>query len=531
MDDVYQTVIQEARKSLDQAKDDIADYLESHKDPAYLERIPSLLRDIHAGLSMTPLSRAASLVERCRLHIQVVWPDTQNQPQQSGLVHLADAITSVEYYLERLSDKGQGEIDAILEVAEESLQALEKESKGKPEKAPEENALPVFNLDDLAIVEDDKPILSAEDTQQAEDSLSESSLTVTKTIKPAVFSIDDPMEYTTDNDSEPDLIEFEFSTPSVPATTAPPSNNSHTELTLNPIPDSAPESLEISLEEETPLSLSQDDSSTARELSPEPSIAAPEQIDVDDDQLDDELLQVFIEEAGEVQQLLSVKIPHWQANTEDTEALKDIRRAFHTLKGSGRMVEANIVGELAWSVENMLNRLIDGSIQVGPVLHDLIGRVTALLPELIDDFSRQSQLLTPEVLLCMEQADALARGELVPITEEQADDTSENFFETVELKRNHRSSNRKRMFRSQSLFYLNQYCWNQNPLQMSQRSQRQSSRKLNPGRTTPMTSSCWLFFCLKHRFTCVLSMSLSKRSYPGEASARSVTRFSVRSIP
>ncbi|MGI9277378.1 MAG: Hpt domain-containing protein [Endozoicomonas sp.] len=436
MDDVYQAVIQEARKSLDQAKDDIADYLDSHKDPAYLERIPSLLRDIHAGLSMTPLSRAASLVERCRQHIQTVWPDTKNQPQQSGLVHLADAITSIEYYLERLSDKGQGEVEAILEVAEESLLALENDQEEEPEQAPVESALPVFKLDDLAIVKDDSPF-SVEQRQSqhqpVEGSTQETPPTVTIAQKSAVFSIDDPMENTTNDGSDSDLIEFEFSTSSI--STPAPSTPAETEPVLSPALVLAPESLEINLEEETPHLHSQDESGIFPETSPEPelSVSTSGQPEVNDDLLEDELLQVFIDEAGEVQQQLSVKIPHWQANSEDTEALKDIRRAFHTLKGSGRMVEANVVGELAWSVENMLNRLIDGSIHAGPVLHDLIGRVIALLPELIDDFSRQNQLLTPEVLLCMEQADALARGERVPITEEQADEASADFFESVEL--------------------------------------------------------------------------------------------------
>ena len=439
MDEVYQAVIQEACKSLDQVKDDIADYLDSHKDPAYLERIPSLLRDIHAGLSMTPLSRAASLVERCRLHIQAVWPDTKNQPQQSGLVHLADAITSIEYYLERLSDKGQGEIEAILEVAEESLLALENDQKEEPEQVPVESPLPVFQLDDLAIVDDIEPTLSFEqelsEKPSTEDSSQDSPPTVTIAKKPAVFSIDDPMDKAEEDSSEPDLIEFEFSTPSVPI--PEPSTPAETDTVLPQVLDIAPESLEISLEEETPLPQIQEESSVSPETSPAPelSVSISGQSEIDDDELEDELLQVFIEEAGEVQQLLSVKIPHWQANTEDTEALKDIRRAFHTLKGSGRMVEANVVGELAWSIENMLNRLIEGSIQAGSVLHDLIGRVIALLPELIDDFSKQSQLLTPEVLLCMEQADALARGELVPITEEQADEASEDFFESVKLEK------------------------------------------------------------------------------------------------
>ena len=40
-----------------------------------------------------------------------------------------------------------------------------------------------------------------------------------------------------------------------------------------------------------------------------------------------------------------------------------MRRAFHTLKGSGRVVGARRIGDFAWSVENLLNRVIDGTLE------------------------------------------------------------------------------------------------------------------------------------------------------------------------
>ena len=38
--------------------------------------------------------------------------------------------------------------------------------------------------------------------------------------------------------------------------------------------------------------------------------------------------------------------------------LLEIRRHFHTLKGSGRMIGAKSSAELAWTVEDTLNRVI-----------------------------------------------------------------------------------------------------------------------------------------------------------------------------
>ena len=55
---------------------------------------------------------------------------------------------------------------------------------------------------------------------------------------------------------------------------------------------------------------------------------------------------MFVEEAGEVLETIAEYLPQWRADTANKEALSEVRRAFHTLKGSGRMVRALVIGEL-----------------------------------------------------------------------------------------------------------------------------------------------------------------------------------------
>src|SRR5690606_15951482 len=93
------------------------------------------------------------------------------------------------------------------------------------------------------------------------------------------------------------------------------------------------------------------------------------------------------------------------------EALAEVRRAFHTLKGSGRMVRALIIGELAWAVENLFNRLLDRSIDATPAVHELVGEVVALLPELIDEFAAKAQRQRDDVDRLAASAHALSRGQ------------------------------------------------------------------------------------------------------------------------
>ncbi|MDZ7748052.1 MAG: Hpt domain-containing protein [Halofilum sp. (in: g-proteobacteria)] len=95
------------------------------------------------------------------------------------------------------------------------------------------------------------------------------------------------------------------------------------------------------------------------------------------DDVDDEIVDVFIEEAlGELDKI-NEHLPTWKANPEDQDALVVIRRAFHTLKGGGRLVGAELIGEFSWSMENMLNRVIDRSISASQPVFDTLDESSA----------------------------------------------------------------------------------------------------------------------------------------------------------
>lgn len=70
---------------------------------------------------------------------------------------------------------------------------------------------------------------------------------------------------------------------------------------------------------------------------------------------DRELLDVFLEEADEVLASITRDFKNCQKNRSDGVALVAMRRAFHTLKGSGRMVMLDEMSEVAWHLEQVLN--------------------------------------------------------------------------------------------------------------------------------------------------------------------------------
>ena len=88
--------------------------------------------------------------------------------------------------------------------------------------------------------------------------------------------------------------------------------------------------------------------------------------------VDSELLEIFLEEANEVLQTLNGAQAACRAQGDDKENQTVIRRAFHTLKGSGRMVGLTDFGEVAWELEQLMNGWLAEEKPASPDLLDVV---------------------------------------------------------------------------------------------------------------------------------------------------------------
>ncbi|GIX23286.1 MAG: hypothetical protein KatS3mg122_0517 [Caldimonas sp.] len=70
---------------------------------------------------------------------------------------------------------------------------------------------------------------------------------------------------------------------------------------------------------------------------------------------DDEMRAVFLEEAQEVMATAGAALDLLTRAPDDIEQLTTVRRSFHTLKGSSRMVGLHDFGEAAWACEQLYN--------------------------------------------------------------------------------------------------------------------------------------------------------------------------------
>src|SRR5690606_19338314 len=100
------------------------------------------------------------------------------------------------------------------------------------------------------------------------------------------------------------------------------------------------------------------------------------------DDIDDEIREVFLEELEEESANLGELLVSWRTAPENMEQLRSIRRVFHTLKGSGRLVGAKTLGEFSWKIESMLNRVLDGSRLASPAVVAVVDHAYDALPQL-----------------------------------------------------------------------------------------------------------------------------------------------------
>jgi chemosensory pili system protein ChpA (sensor histidine kinase/response regulator) len=442
-------LLRESRNTLEQVKSAIVNFIASQWETGEIEHVPGLLHSIRGGLALIPLDRVADMLASAERYVTDVLLGGKQIPDWKQLDTLADAVTSIEYYLERLAD-GIGENDSVLALAEssflelgfpvgeeptwkhpskvEDLAAVNNEAPAESGSAPSKSSdhellddeiLGIFIEEAEEVLEtinefyprlrqssDDREALT--EVRRAYHTLKGSGRLVGATsIGELAWSVENLLNRVIDQTLKPtdemfDLIDR--------ANTRIPSliREFRDGETAGDVQALIEQAERLSTTRKTDAHDASEETAHQQESAEQREPTAKGS--PDDDLIDDEILEIFIEEAGEVLETIREYLPVLLRHHEDRTALSEVRRAFHTLKGSGRMVRANVVGELAWSVENMLNRVIDGTVFMNDDIAGLLDDVTASLPALVEDFEKQ-QAPSINTAPLEARANALANGE------------------------------------------------------------------------------------------------------------------------
>ncbi len=290
--------------------------------PQGLDNVPQLLRGITAGLLMLGKGRAVELMDGIGAEVRKLIEPGAGVPDALRLERIADAIVSIEYYMETLQN-GRADPWYMLDNAEICIRALNADA------APR---VPSVDLPEEAS-------LSDADVAKA---LEGGSLAATSVLEERVL---------------------------------------RSQAATQPV------------------------------ISPAEAEA-----------VDPQFVELFIEEAKEEIASIQRAFPLWDQNPMDLESLATLRRSFHTLKGSGRMVGARLIAEFAWAIENLLNRIIDKTLSRTPAMMGLLRNAVATLPQLVHQLEHGGELsIEPLMSRAFAYADGREADQAPPLAAEDRD--------------------------------------------------------------------------------------------------------------
>ncbi|MGQ4584594.1 Hpt domain-containing protein [Lysobacter sp. F60174L2] len=317
---VLEVVVREAIANFGDARQSFVAFVETNWDHAELAEIPRLLDEVCGALRILDLDLPADYLTGVKRYTEAELIGRRRVPNGQQLDTMADALASVEYYLEALREQRPNR-DRILEIARHSLESL--------------GYWPLPNNTAPLQAEIPSP-LSVEEEDGAAAAL--------------------------------DMASSSAPASEVAVEPAGPVEQIETPVVVETSPVAADAAAEAAAPTPTPT----------------PARAVDAGVDgfASSDDIDDEIREVFLEELEEEIGNLGELLVSWRPAPENMEQLRSIRRVFHTLKGSGRLVGAKTLGEFSWKIESMLNRVLDGSRLASPAVVAVVDHAYDALPQL-----------------------------------------------------------------------------------------------------------------------------------------------------
>jgi len=425
-----EVLAQEAIINFAGARERFVAFIETNWDHAELADVPRLLDEVAGALRMLELGQAGDYVVGVKRYVSGELIGKKRVPGGQQLDTLADAMASLEYYLEALRERRPNRED-ILEITRGSLEALRYWPLPAEPHAPAEASA----AESPAIVP--APVADAPSASEAEP-VAESPVSFGSLSLEPLDAASAPPSTAGANPFDPVGFEeadgvgasaaIDVETPAFDL----PADADDTATTDAPAYDGAV--IDVPVDAGAPVA----DADALPDLRHEiaaAAAAAPSALvggfDNDSTDIDDDIREVFLEEFDEEIVNLRQLLPAWRSNTEDLERLRPIRRVFHTLKGSGRLVGAKTLGEFSWKVENMLNRVLDRTRAPSHAVEVLLEQACDTLPQLNAALRGQGSV-TADLAGLQDVADRLAAGEDAYYSAEPvAQDEAADFVEPV----------------------------------------------------------------------------------------------------
>ncbi len=129
---------------------------------------------------------------------------------------------------------------------------------------------------------------------------------------------------------------------------------------------------------------------------------------------DDEILQDFLIEAGEIIETLNEELVELEQRPNDTDLLNSVFRSFHTIKGGAGFLALDPLVELCHRAEDVFNLLRNGDLQVDAAIMDVMLPVLDSLNEMFDSLraATEPENADPALLAAL---DGILKGDAAPV--------------------------------------------------------------------------------------------------------------------
>jgi chemosensory pili system protein ChpA (sensor histidine kinase/response regulator) len=318
------------------------------------DELPELLRllnQIQGGLRISSLQHAEQLLASIQDHVDR-FTKREDPLRPAERYALADAMSALENYMQHLTHGQAGDVSRLKTALAEmvKLDQAPEPAKAAPVEPPKVSAskeIAPVQSSQFAVPMEIAPLEPLQESEPAE-----------------AAPVEQPQV------PEPATIAVPFEFPQIPVSEpAAPAELAFESLEF--IPSEPPPAAPVESEPSEP---------------PKPPVT----IASDEDQ---ELLDIFLEEAQEVLGTIRSNLETCHLHPDSHEPLVAIRRGFHTLKGSGRMVGLTDLGEVAWCVERAMNKWLQENKTATPGLLSLINAAVQSFAGWVDTLSNRGQLI------------------------------------------------------------------------------------------------------------------------------------------
>jgi len=370
---ILATLMHEATANTGKVKDAIVAYVESGWQPQQLAEVGPLMDEVAGAMRMLSAPRPAELAEGIGRFVGNELLADRRVPSSAQMDHLADALAALEYYLEAAREH-RGGLEHILDVAEHSLSTL---GYWPPPAA--------------RVVEHDELDEAPEHIAKAADAALVAALANQPELTESVSLAhgEDLSGLVVGHSETPEPVPHEI-------TGLRLADSEH--ISPQEVVGSGDDDwieIEEEILEEVPVA-----GVTAVDAGFHTSTAG----------IDDDIRDIFLEEMQEEIDNLHAARQAWLVDPTRLDELTSIRRSFHTLKGSGRLVGATLLGEFAWKVENMLNRVLDQSIAPHEGVQAVVIAAIDALPQLRAALTGEGVVNAP-IASIMDTAERISAGQ------------------------------------------------------------------------------------------------------------------------